>query len=147
MTANDVAWAMWAVPTPGCWDVTLAIGGQTLRFAANAVPADQQAGKLAAMATEGTSAGSHPAELPGFDLGRPAPDRPGRRLRLLHRRQRHRPLRTPDTVYAAGENELQWLPGSDQEPTLTGVRLDAPGTIDTPSPIRWCLMTAIQITG
>lgn len=129
MMPNEVASAMWKFPTPGCWDVTLTIGAHTLRFSADAVPADQHAARKAAVARRAANLpGPIPADCPvsTWDGPRrvgPTPDYEffidGNGISL----------RSPDTIYAAGENDLQWLTGSGQELTLTGTRLGTPGTI------------------
>lgn len=130
MAANDVAWAMWTFPTPGCWEVTLTIGAETLRFTARVLPEDQHPARAAAIAQRQANLPSPlPASCPVSTWD--GPRRTGQGAdHEFHIDGNGIALRSPDTIYVAGENELQWLTGSEQEMTLTGVRLDAPGTIE-----------------
>lgn len=135
--ASAVTGSTLSFPTPGCWAVTVSarqIGSTViqpkLQFTARVMPEDQHAAKAAAVARRKANL---PGPLPAtcrvstWD----GPRRTGQGADYAFFIDGNGiALRSADSIYAAGENELQWLTGSEQEMTLTGLRLDAPGTIE-----------------
>ncbi len=136
ITPGQVTASQWTFPTPGCWDVTVKIGSRALRFTARVMPEDQHVGKAAAIARrEANIPGPIPATCPVSTWDGPRRTGQGADYQF-YVDGNGIALQSSDTVYAVGQNDLRWLSRSDQNLALTGVRLDAPGTIENIVPYQ-----------